>query len=260
MAIRDIWSRLGRRRVKGVDISAKTDTSAVVQEDIREDEAAADGAGSEPVNPSAGVELVARTSGGKAAMVKEDQSGAGMNEAFGKLIEQLRGINEHLGRQVDQHAELMGRMDRLPSLLENFPAAAEKQKEMIEALGEQLKNKELKEQQFVETIEQIPAQTAKQTDALVEMQRRLGVVAEIDAKMSEGFVKFNEVLGQLEEDTVSQTGSIVQMNETFTAGDRYLKSELLGQKRRFMWMFAIAMGVCTLAIGGLVAVILIRGW
>lgn len=256
MAIRDIWSRLGRRRVKGVSESTAAGGSAAVQEDINK----ADDAGSESVDPAAGVELVARTSGGKAAMVKEDQSGAGMNEAFGKLIEQLKGINEHLGRQVDQHAELMGRMDRLPSLLENFPAAAEKQKEMIEALGEQLKNKELKEQQFVETIEQIPAQTAKQTDALVEMQRRLGVVAEIDAKMSEGFVKFNEVLGKLEEDTVSQTGSIVQMNETFTAGDRNLKSAMMRQQRRFVWMFVIAMGVCTLAIGGLVAVILIRGW
>ncbi len=71
--------------------------------------------------------------------------------------------------------------------------------------------------------------------------------------MSEGFNRFNETLSKLDSDTVGQTESILQMNKTFAASDRYLKHIMARQNKRFMWVFIAAMVVCTLAIAGLVA-------
>jgi hypothetical protein len=178
-----------------------------------------------------------------------------LGKAFNKMVDQLEGINQHLGKQITQHEALMNRIDQLPELLENLPNAVDNQKQLVNSLIEQLKGKALKEQQFVDIVEKIPSETAKQTNTLLDMNRKLSVSADADVQMTESFNKFNETLTKLDSDTIGQTESIAQMNKTFAASDRYLKYVISRQHKRFMWVFVTAMSVCVLAIIALVIAI-----
>ena len=199
-----------------------------------------------------GLEIVKRS-----GAVERKENIEKLGKAFDSLIDQLGGINEHLSKQVAQHENLMKRIDELPELLENVPNSVENQRQLVDGLIEQLKGKALKEQQFVDIVEKIPAETAKQTHALVDMNQKLSVSADIDAQINENFNKFNQTLDKLDTDTVSQTDSIMQMSKTFAASDRYLKYVMSRQHKRFMWVFSIAIGVCVLAIIILAGIILI---
>ena len=171
-----------------------------------------------------------------------------LQEGFNKLIEQLQGINEHLNRQAAQHEDLMSRIEQLPKLLEGFPAVVENQKQITEQLIEQLKAGAVKNQQFIDAVDKIPTETAKQTDALVDIDHQLAAVADTDVQMAESFNKFNQTLDKLNQSTLGQTDSIIQMSKTFATSDRYLKYIISRQNRRFMWIFVAAISVCMLAI------------
>jgi len=171
-----------------------------------------------------------------------------LQAGFDKLIDQLQGINEHLNRQITQHEDLMGRIEQLPKLLENFPAVVENQKQITEQLIEQLKSAAAKNQQFVDAVEKIPAETAKQTDALVDIDHQLAAAADTDVQITESFNKFNQTLEKLDESTAGQTDSILQMSRTFATSDRYLKYIISRQNRRFMWVFVTAILVCVLVV------------
>jgi len=180
--------------------------------------------------------------------VSKPESLEKLQQGFNKLIKQLQDINEHLNRQVAQHENLMSRMDKLPELLESFPAVVENQKQLTEQLFEQLKTTAAKDQQFIDAVEKIPAETAKQTDALVDIDHQLAAAADTDVQMTENFNKFNQTLDKLDQSTVAQTDSIMQMSKTFATSDRYLKYIISRQNKRFLWIFMIAIGVCVLAI------------
>jgi chromosome segregation ATPase len=171
-----------------------------------------------------------------------------LQDSFDKLIEQLEGINNHLNRQTAHNEELMKRIEQLPKLLESFPAVVENQKQLTEQLLEQLKATATMEQGFIETIEKIPTETAKQTDALTDIDHQLAAAADVDVQMTEGLNKFNETLDKLNQSTVGQTNGIVQMSKTFAASDRYLKYIISSQRKSFMWVFTAALGVCLAAI------------
>jgi len=171
-----------------------------------------------------------------------------LQQGFEKLVEQLEGINEHLNRHIGQNEELMKRIEHLPDLLENFPILAENQKKMIEELTEQVKGNATRNQQFMETVAKIPAETAKQTDALVGINHQLAAAADTDVEMAENFNKFNEALDKLNQSTVGQTDSILQMSKTFATSDRYLKYIISREKKRFMWLLLISIGVCVAVI------------
>jgi methyl-accepting chemotaxis protein len=179
-----------------------------------------------------------------------------LQAGFDKLIEQLQGINENLNRQITQHEDLMGRVEQFPKLLENFPAVVENQKQITEQLIEQLKSAAAKNQQFVDAVEKIPNETAKQTDALVDINHQLAAAADTDVQITESFNKFNQTLGKLNDSATGQTESIIQMSKTFAASDRYLKYIISRQNRRFMWVFVIAVLVCVLVILILTGVII----
>jgi chromosome segregation ATPase len=178
-----------------------------------------------------------------------------LQEGFNRLINQLEGINEHLGRQADRQERLMEHLEKLPDIIDSFPKMVENQKQLTEQTLEQLKANSLRSRQFLEIMEKIPAETARQTDALASIDNQLAAAASVDAQMSETFSKFSETLGKLNENTVGQTDSIMQMSKTFATSDRYLKYLMNVQNRRFMWLFLAAIGVCLLAIIILTAVI-----
>jgi len=180
--------------------------------------------------------------------VEKRESIERLHEGFNKLIEQLQGINEHLNEQVTQHEDLMGRIERLPKLLESFPDVVENQKRITEQLLERLKASATKDEQFIDAVQKIPTETAKQTDALVDIDHQLAAAADTDVQMAESFNKFNEILDKLNRSAIGQSDSIIQMSRTFATSDRYLKYIISRQSKRFMWIFIAAIGVCVLVV------------
>jgi chromosome segregation ATPase len=182
-----------------------------------------------------------------------------LQAGFDTLIDKLQSINEHLNRQVAQQDELMRRIEQFPQLLEGFPGLLENQKRIIDQLLEQLKSAGAKDQQFIEAVEKIPAETARQTDALVDIDHQLAAAADSDVQMAESFNKFNDTLDKLNQNTVGQTDSIAQMSRTFAASDRYLKYIVSRQNKRFMWVFIAAMSVCGAVVLILTGIIIYLG-
>ena len=171
-----------------------------------------------------------------------------LQAGFDKLIDKLQGINEHLNRQIVQNKELMSRIEQLPQLLEGFPALLENQKQLTEQLLEQLKAATAKNQQFIDAVERIPTETAKQTDALVDIDHQLAAAADTDVQMAESFNKFNQILDKLNQSTTAHTDGILQMSKTFATSDRYLKYIVSRQNKRFMWIFIAAISVCAAVV------------
>ncbi len=178
---------------------------------------------------------------------------------FETLIEQIQGINQHLDKQVAQQENLIARIEQFPKLLENFPLVVENQKVLTEQLVLQLKANILKDQQLLSAIEKIPAESAKQTDTLLAIDRQLTAAADVDIQMTETFGKFNETLAKLNQSTKDHTDGIAQMSRTFATSDRYLKYMVAKQTRQFMWIFYTAIGVCVVVILLLVGIIIFTG-
>lgn len=189
--------------------------------------------------------------------VEKNEALAMLQNSFQMLVEKLGGINDHLDKQVGQNAELVQKLGELSPLLQNFPEGFKNQKAVIDSLVEQLKAQALKNQQFTETIEKIPAAADKQTNAISQMSIQLAASADVDSQLAEGFRKFNTITDKLKDNVASQSDSIVQMSRTFSASDRYLKYILNTQHKRFMWVFVSAMAVCAFAIAMLTIIIIL---
>lgn len=186
----------------------------------------------------------------------KNQSLEKLEDGFNQLIGQLKGINEHLNRQANHHEELIKRMENIPQLVESFPAVVENQKELTKELLDQLAKSSVKNQQFIETIEKIPAQTARQTDALVDINVQLAASADTDVQMADNFNKFNETLNKLNQGTDANSDSITKMTKTFATSDRYMKYLMTRQNRQFRWLFIFTVGVCMATILALVGIII----
>jgi chromosome segregation ATPase len=180
--------------------------------------------------------------------VEKRESIEKLQEGFNKLVEQLEGINERLNRQVAQHESLMSQVEQLPELLGSFPSAVENQKQVTQQLLERLQASATKDQQFIEIVEKIPAETAKQTDALVKIDHQLAASADTDVQMADSFSKFNETLYRLNQTTLGQTDGILQMSKTFAASDRHLKYVMSKQNKRLAWVFVGAVSVCATVV------------
>ncbi len=251
MALKDFWSRtnswLRSHKLPGAaDYQPQIDDDGLISRNADSAEPTADDRGAKSS------QVMVKT----VQPMDKTQSLEKLQEGFNKLIGQLQGINEHLNRHVSQNEDLMTRIEQLPKLLESFPAVVENQKQLIEQLLEQLKATSAKEQQFVDVVGKIPAETTKQTDCLVDIDHQLAAAADADVQMTESFNKFNETLDKLNQSTVGQTDSIMQMSKTFATSDRYLKYIISRQNKRFMWVFITAVGVCALAILILTAIII----
>lgn len=243
MTLKDFWSKASswieaRKPSRPTDYQPEIDDEGLISQ----------------VAESTGPAADDRTSESNQVLVKtvqpmdKTQSLEKLQEGFDKLVEQLEGINNHLNRQTAHNEELMSRIEQLPKLLESFPAVVENQRQLTEQLLEQLKATAMMEQGFIETVEKIPTETAKQTDALTDINHQLAAAADVDVQMTEGLNKFNETLDKLNQSTIGQTDGIVQMSKTFAASDRYLKYIISSQRKSFIWVFTAALGVCLMAI------------
>jgi methyl-accepting chemotaxis protein len=254
MKLKDLWSKTNswlqrQKLVKPQDYQPQLDDQGLISEDADSaDSAEAKSAAGKPESNQVVVKAV--QPGGKTEPIEK------LQEGFNRLIEQLEGINEHLSRQAAQHENLMNRIDKWPEPLESFLAVAENQKHLTEQLFEQLKATATNQQEFIEAVERIPAETARQTDQLVDIDHQLAAAADADVQMAESFNNFNQTLDRLNQSTLSHTNSIIQMSKTFATSDRYLKYIVSRQNKRLMWIFAIAIGVCAVAILILTGVII----
>jgi chromosome segregation ATPase len=239
MTIKEIWTKTSDW-LKAHKISPVTEPPPEVDDEgfIAQDTDPEQSAIRQPTEQGDKIVVKAAERADKTQTLEKLQAG------FDTLIDKLQSINEHLNRQVAQQDELMRRIEQLPQLLEGFPGLLDNQKRVIDQLLEQVKSAGAKDQQFIEAVEKIPAETAKQTDALVDIDHQLAAAADIDVQMAESFNKFNETLDKLNQNTVGQTDSIAQMSRTFAAGDRYLKYIVSRQNKRFMWVFITAVSVC----------------
>ncbi len=253
MAIKDIWSRTSswvraHKPSKLRGYQPQVDDEGLISADVESTETTFEEEEKGAQSKQVVVKMV--------QPVDKSQSLEKLQAGFDKLIEQLRGINGHLDGQVAQNENLMSRIEQLPKLLESFPAVVENQRQLTEQLMEQLNAAATKQEQFRDAVEKIPTETAKQTDALVDIDHQLAAAADTDVQMVENFNKFNETIDKLNQSSISQRDSIMQMSKTFAASDRYLKYILSRQRKSFMWVFTIAMGVCVLAILILAGVII----
>jgi chromosome segregation ATPase len=254
MAIKDLWAQAGkwlrsRKLFSSGNSRPEVDDEGLISQDT-ETAKKADAQGSPPAQQSDNVVVQA------VPQIDKNESIEKLQQGFGKLAEQLVDINEHLGRQVTQHEELIGRIEQLPKLVESFPSVVESQKKLTEQLIEQLKSAAAKNYQFLDAVEKIPNETAKQTDALVDIDHQLAAAADTDVQMTESFNKFNQTMDKLNQSTLSQTDSIMQMSRTFSTSDRYLKYIVSRQNKRFVWVFTISLSVCVVVILILTGIIL----
>jgi len=183
-----------------------------------------------------------------------------LQEGFNRLVGQLEQINEHLSQQLAQHEELMGKVRELPHVLESLPSAVESQKKLTSDLLDQLRNAAAKDQQFVETIGRIPAETARQTDTLNLINHQLAAAADTDVQLANSFVKFKDTLDRLNHSTISNTEGILQMSRTFAASDRYVKYVVAKLNKRYAWVLAGAISVCLVVISTLIGIIVHIAW
>ncbi len=254
MTLREFWADMGRWLrahkpfIGGAHRPEIDDDGLISQNDDSAEQA---GDGSVPAG-ARGNNVVVRA----VPPAERQESLQKLQEGFDKLVEQLQGINEHLSRQATQHEDLMGRIEQLPEMLESFPAVVENQKLITEQLLEQLKASAAKNEQFIDAVEKIPTETAKQTDAMVNIDHQLAAAADIDVQMTESFNNFNESLDKLNQTTIGQTDGIIQMSKTFAASDRYLKYIISRQNKRFMWIFIAAVSVCVTVILILAAIVI----
>jgi archaellum component FlaC len=255
MSIKDLWEGTSSwLRSHGLSRDAgrqpEIDDQGLLSQDAESTESGADEPG--VVGGQGNNNVIVRA----AQPADKSQSLEKLQEGFDNLIGQLQDINEHLNRQVTQHQELMGRIEKLPQWLESFPGVVENQKQITEQLLEQLKSTTVRQEQFMDSVQKIPTETAKQTDALVDIDHQLAAAADTDVQMAESFNKFNQTLDKLNQSTEGQTDSILTMSKTFAASDRYLKYIISRQNKRFMWIFIASVSVCVAVILILVGIII----
>jgi len=228
--------------VEGGTESAGQQAEKEVQAEHPQESVSGEGTGEVMVAPSMDSE--------KAEPIEKLQRG------FNRLIDRLANINDNLNLQVSQHKELIERLDKMPELVRSFPTIVENQEKIRTQLVEQISSMAASNEQFIESVEKIPEETARQTGILDEIRERLESAADIDSRMSESFRQFNDILGNIDRNTVSHTDSIMQMSKTFATSDRYLKYVMSRQNKRFMWLFVISLSVCVLSILALVGIII----
>jgi methyl-accepting chemotaxis protein len=271
MEIREFWSKVKKWLSSGDEPSEggaepRLDDEGLIARDV--EELAAEGKGSGSGSQGQGGKRGGSDSGvpaGSASAAggidKFAASGvANQNEkmqaSLNRVVDKLEAINGNLEQQLRQHKELLSRLDTMPELVKSFPAIVENQEKIRLQLSEQLSDMQIKNEQFLEAVEKIPSEAGRQTDLLEEINEQLNVTADAEDNMATGFKKFNEILARLNQNTISHTDSIMQMSKTFSTSEKYLKYVISRQNKQFMWLFAVSMGICVVAIAALTGIIL----
>jgi hypothetical protein len=178
-----------------------------------------------------------------------------IQENFNRFVDQLQGINENLGKQVTQQERLSDKLDSLPSLIQAVPEMIENEHRSLDEVLRQLRASQVRNEEFVDVVHQIPREAIKQTETMQKMNQHLVAAAETDIAMRDAFTAFSETVTKLNSATEANREAILNMSKAFSASDRYMKYLVQVQQRRFIWLFVISMGICLVTI--LTAVVLV---
>lgn len=235
--IRELWARIGRRKVKsGLYPDENNPEHSVVPLRSRR-----------PADASGSPET---------ALVTKKDPVERFTESVHQLVEKLEGIRTHLDRQVTQNEQLLEQMAELPGLLNALPQSADRQEQALRGLLSHLQEKDRQDRRILDTLSSLPDQTARQTQTLGEIHQQMNQSLQSEIELNEQVGRVCDTLTKLDQDTENQTEWMEHVCRTFTMTDRYLKLTLAKQQRRFLWMLAIATGICLLSVLGLVAGIL----
>lgn len=198
-----------------------------------------------------------------ASAVNLQNTSAGQLERYEKIqvslrrfIDKLQTMNNNLEQQFKQHRELIEKLDAMPELVKNLPSMVDNQEKIRTQLAEQIADMQSKNEQFVEAVEKIPSEMGRQTDLLEEINEQLSIKADAEDNMASGFRKFNEILARLNQNTLNHTDSIMQMSKTFSTSEKFLKYVISRQNKQFIWLFAVSLSVCFVAIAVLAGIII----
>ncbi len=227
MMIKELFAKMGFSR--GTSKSPRSGPSSVLLKDV-----SGSAVSDSRERPEPSVEPL--RSGG--LVTKKKDSAEVFQEAVDKLIDKLEDINTNLASQVQQNQQLVERMDTLPGMLSPLPKAVEEQRQAFAQVAEQLRQKVARDEKVAEHLSGIHVKVSE--------------AAQSDAKLCETFGAFSETLNKLDHDTVTQTEWLEQMSRTFSTSERYLKHALAKQQSRFYWVLGISLGICVLAITGMV--------
>jgi regulator of replication initiation timing len=231
--IREWWNKVGWRRGRG-----KTGGGVAVQEEAASQE-----------NSSSVVPLRKNP---ESAIVRKKDSTELFQEAVDKLVDRLEQINAGIAQRVGQNEQLLDRMSRLPEFLSSLPQQAQEQKEILQELAAELKDKTASEQKMVDSITGMTEQAVEQTRKLSDIREQLGGSAKTNRQLCDNMGRFGDSLDKLNVGTDTQVEWTQHLSRSLAATDQYLKMTLARQQSRFLWVFAISMAVCLTAIAGLV--------
>jgi methyl-accepting chemotaxis protein len=178
-----------------------------------------------------------------------------IQNSLNRFIDKLQVMNNNLEQQLKQHRVLTEKLEEMPELVKNFPSMVENQEKIRTQLAEQIADMQSKNEQFVEAVERIPAEMGRQTDLLEEIKEQLSIKADAEDNMASGFRKFNDILARLNQNTLNHTDSIMQMSKTFSTSEKFLKYVISRQNKQFIWLFAVSLSVCFVAIAVLAGII-----
>jgi hypothetical protein len=186
---------------------------------------------------------------------KEDkpQSLDRIQENFNRFVDQLQGINSNLSKQVAQGEQLGEKLDKLPTLIGAVPEMLENQHRSLDEVLRQLRSSQVRSEEFIDIVHQIPREAVKQTETMQKMNQHLTSAAETDIVMREAFTSFSETVTKLTAATEANRDAILNMSKAFAASDRYMKFLVQVQNRRFIWLFVISLGICLICVLAAVA-------
>ncbi len=171
-----------------------------------------------------------------------------IQENFNRFVDQLQGINNNLSKQVAQQEQLADKLDKLPSVIQGLPEMLENQHRSLDEVLRQLRSSQMRSEEFIDVVHQIPREAVKQTETIQKMNQHLAAAAETDMVMRDAFNSFSETIVKLTEATEANRDAILNMSKAFAASDRYMKYLVQVQNRRFIWLFLTSIVICLLAI------------
>jgi hypothetical protein len=171
-----------------------------------------------------------------------------IQENFNRFVDQLQGINTNLSKQVAQQEQLGAKLDKLPAIIGAVPEMLENQHRSLDEVMRQLRSSQVRSEEFIDIVHEIPREAVKQTETMQKMNQHLAAAAETDIVMREAFNAFGETVVKLGAATDANREAILNMSKAFVASDRYMKYLVQVQNRRFIWLLIISLTVCLIAI------------
>ena len=183
------------------------------------------------------------------------------DDGFASLIERLDVMNENMGCAIELNQKLVNSIDELPKVIDSIPQQTRINREALEAALDQIRASNDLSMTVAKSIEAIPQETIRQTEALYDVRETLTDSLEINKSVRNELGRFNDTISRLESTAASQTESIMQMSRTFASSERYFKYMMDKQAKRFLWIFISALSVCMIslfALAGLIVYLLTK--